>query len=323
MVHRLRIPLACATALGLVLGLAPHVAAAQAPEAAARASTNASNILPTTLNLPNGFQPEGIAIGALPFAFFGSRATGDLFRVNLITGQGKVFSKGPGTPSLGMKVDLRARLFVAGGTGGNARVVNAITGDVLASFTFATAPTFVNDVVLTQDAAWFTDSLRPVLYKVPLGPDGRLPDQSAVQTVPLTGSFVMVPGFNANGIARTPDGRALLIVQTATGLVFRVDPATGVTSTVDLGGYLVTNGDGLLAVGRTLYAVQNRNNKVAVFTLNAAGTSGTLVKTITDPRFDVPTAAAVFGNRLYLPNARFTTPPTPDTVYTANAVKRF
>jgi sugar lactone lactonase YvrE len=320
MLQRLRIPLACATALGLVLGLAPGAVAADTPVAA---SSRTADILPTTLNLPNGFQPEGIAIGVLPFAFFGSRATGDLFRVNLITGDGQIFSQGPGTPSLGMKVDLRARLFVAGGTGGNARVVNAVNGNVLASFTFATAPTFVNDVVLTGDAAWFTDSLRPVLYKVPLGPLGQLPAQAAVQTVPLTGAYVHVPGaFNGNGIARTPDGRALLIVQTVTGLVFRVDPATGATTTVDLGGYVVTNGDGLLLVGHTLYAVQNQNNKVAVFDLNAAGTKGTLVKTITDPRFDVPTAVAVFGNRLYLPNARFTTPPTPDTVYTANAVRR-
>jgi sugar lactone lactonase YvrE len=321
MLRRLRIPLACATAFGLILGLAPGASAAPSP---ATATSRPANVLPTTLNLPNGFPPEGIAIGAPPFAFFGSRANGDLFRVNLITGDGAVFSKGPGTPSLGMKVDQRARLFVAGGTGGDGRVVNAITGDVLASFPFATAPTFVNDVVLTGDAAWFTDSFRPVLYKVPLGRAGQLPDQSAVQTVPLTGSYVHVPGaLNANGIARTPDGQALLIVQTATGLVYRVDPGTGVTTTVDLGGYLVTNGDGLLVLGRTLYAVQNQNNKIAVFTLNAAGTSGTLVKTITDPRFDVPTTMAVFGNRIYLPNARFTTPPTPDTVYTANAVNRF
>jgi hypothetical protein len=111
-------------------------------------------------------------------------------------------------------------------------------------------------------------------------------------------------------------------VQTATGKIFRVDPGTGVATTVDLGGYVVTAGDGLLVVGRTLYAVQNQLNLVAVFDLNAAGTSGSLVKTITDPRFDIPTTVARFGNRLYLPNARFTTPPTPDTVYTANAVPR-
>ena len=317
MLQRLRIPVICATAVGVVAAAA---LVALAP--AAEATTEKVDILPTTLNLPNGFQPEGIAIGALPFAFFGSRANGDLFRVNLINGEGKVFSTGPGTPSLGMKVDIRGRLFVAGGTGGDGRVVNAVTGEVLASYTFTTAPTFVNDVVLTQDAAWFTDSLKPQLYKVPLGRAGALPDQSAVQTVPLTGAYVHQPGFNANGIARTPDGKGLLIVQTATGLIFNVDPATGVTSTVDLGGYLVQFGDGLLVLGRTLYAVQNRLNQIAVFDLNAAGTQGTLASTITSPNFDVPTTVAVFGNRLYLPNARFTTPPTPDTVYTANAVNR-
>lgn len=314
--QRLRITLACATAA--------LAAVALLPAQPAQASTTGSGILPTTLNLPNGFMPEGIAIGVLPFAFFGSRANGDLFRVNLFTGEGKVFSPGPGpgSPSLGMKVDLRARLFVAGGSGGNARVVNAVTGELLASYAFATAPTFVNDVILTPDAAWFTDSQKPVLYKVPLGRFGQLPDQSAVETVPLTGAYVHQPGFNANGIARTPDGQALLIVQSATGLIFRVDPATGVTSTVDLGGFVVTNGDGLLVVGHTLYAVQNQLNQVAVIDLNRAGTSGSLVNTLTDPRFDIPTTVAAFGNRLYLPNARFRTTPTPDTVYTANAIKR-
>src|SRR5512138_9064 len=123
--RRLRLAVACAAAVGLAVTLVP------AGTAQAQSRTD---LFPTTLNLPNGFQPEGIAIGVLPFAFFGSRANGDLFRVNLITGEGKVFSPGPGpgSPSLGMKVDLRARLFVAGGTGGNARVVNAVTGEVLA-----------------------------------------------------------------------------------------------------------------------------------------------------------------------------------------------
>ena len=109
-------------------------------------------------------------------------------------------------------------------------------------------------------------------------------------------------------------------MQTATGKLFRVDPDTGVATTVDLGGYVLTNGDGMLLLRRTLYVVQNRDNMVAVFDLNAAGTSGTLVRTITDPRFDTPTTIARFGNRLYLPNARFNTPPTPDTTYTANAI---
>jgi sugar lactone lactonase YvrE len=237
--------------------------------------------------------------------------------VNLLTGQGTVFSQGPGTPSLGMKVDLRGRLFVAGGTGGDGRVVNAFTGQVLASYQFATGTTFINDVVLTRDGAWFTDSRNPFLYKVPLGRFGSLPDQSAVEQVPLSGDYVHNAGFNANGISTTPDGTALLIVQSATGLLLRVDPDTGVATTVDLGGELLSNGDGLLLSGRTLYAVQNQLNRVAVVRLNASGTEGEIADFLTDPRFDIPTTVAKFGSRLYLPNARFSTPPTPTTPYTA------
>lgn len=312
---------AVATALGLAtaLALAAPASATSAPSGALAAT---GDFFPTEIPLPDGFQPEGIAIGLLPFAFFGSRVDGDIYRANLVTGQGTVFSQGPGTPSLGMKVDLLGRLFVAGGTGGDARVVNALTGSVIASYTFASAPTFINDVVLTPGAAWFTDSLNPFLYKVPLGAFGQLPGQSAVVRVPLSGDYVHVAGFNANGIARTPDGSGLLIVQTATGLLFRVDPATGVATKVDLGGALLTNGDGLLQSGRTLFAVQNALNRVAVVKLNLVGTSGQITQTLTDPRLDVPTTVAAFLDRLYLPNARFSTPPTPTTPYSAVAIPR-
>jgi hypothetical protein len=101
-----------------------------------------------------------------------------------------------------------------------------------------------------------------------------------------------------------------------------VDPATGVTRTVDLGGELVTNGDGLLLLGRTLFVVRNQNNEVAVVSLNRAGTRGEIVDRLTDPRFDTPTTVAAFGKRLYLPNARFNVTPAPDTPYTAVAIPR-
>lgn len=76
---------------------------------------------------------------------------------------------------------------------------------------------------------------------MPLGRFGQLPEQSAVVELPLSGAYQHQTGLNANGIARTPDGSALLIVQSSTGLLFRVDPATGVTTAVDLGGELLTN----------------------------------------------------------------------------------
>ncbi|MFI9812002.1 SMP-30/gluconolactonase/LRE family protein [Saccharothrix variisporea] len=275
---------------------------------------------PDEFALPDGFLPEGIAIGGAPVAYFGSRADGDLFRVDLRSGRGEVFSQGPGTASVGMKVDRRGRLFVAGSGGGDARVVDAETGEVLKSYAFAASDTFVNDVVITEHAAYFTDSRKPVLYKVAFGRHGELP---ATHTeVPLTGDFRLTPGvINANGIARTPDREALLVVQSNTGLLHRVGP-DGATTVVDLGGYVLTSGDGLLVEGRTLLVVQNRLNTVSVFTLDKAGTSGKLVTKITDPRFDTPTTVASFGHRLYLPNARFTTAPTPTTSYSAVAVSR-
>jgi sugar lactone lactonase YvrE len=114
----------------------------------------------------------------------------------------------------------------------------------------------------------------------------------------------------------------LLAVQSNTGQLFRIDPRTGKTTNVNLHGQTLTNGDGLLREGRQLYVVQNRLNKVARYTLSRDGSSATLAAEREDKRFDVPTTVAAFGKRLYLPNARFSTPPTPDTTYTVVAVDR-
>ncbi|WCD95703.1 superoxide dismutase [Streptomyces sp. HUAS 31] len=273
---------------------------------------------PQVLRLPNGFRPEGITIGGGPFAYLGSLGDGSLYRADLRTGEGAIFSAGPGTPSVGLKLDHRGRLFVAG-RGQGARVVDARSGAILASYALTSAtPTFANDVFLTPRAAWFTDSFQPALYALPLGRHGQLPDADEVVTLTLSGDWSQVAGevVNANGITATPDGSALLVVQSGVGGLHRVDPRTGVTQLVDLGDAApLTNGDGLLLIGRTLYVVQNRQNAIDVFRLAADGRGGVFQRRVTDPLFDVPTTVAAYKGRLYLPNARFTTTPTPDTTY--------
>ena len=316
MSHLVRRLATLASVPALMLGLVGASVATTA--AAVPTNSDSTPKFPTKIDLPDGFQPEGIAIDR-GTAFFGSRVDGDIYAADLKTGTGKVISQGPGTASLGMKVDHSGRLFVAGAGAGNGRVIDIRSGRILASFTFTTSPTtFVNDVILSKNAAWFTDSLQPVLYKVPLGRHGK--PAATAQTVPLSGDYQHTAGNNANGISLTPDGRGLIIVQSSTGFLFRVDPRTGVTRRIDIGDTVMTNGDGLLLIGRTLFVVQNLLNKVAALTLNQSGTKGTLVREITSSQFDVPTTAAAFGNRLYLPNARFTTPPTPTTPYWATAI---
>jgi sugar lactone lactonase YvrE len=304
MSHLVRRRTALAGVPAVLLGVASAPTARATPRVAP---------FPTRFPLPDGFQPEGIAI-ARGRAYFGSRADGDIYAADLRTGRGRVISQGPGTGSLGMKVDPFGRLFVAGAAGGNGRVIDSRTGTLLASYTFTTAtPTFVNDVILSKGAAYFTDSQQPVFYKVAGG---------RATTIPLSGDYQHLPGNNANGISLTPDGKALIIVQSSTGFLLRVDPCSGVSRRIDIGDALMTNGDGLLLLGRTLYVVQNRLNKIAVLALNRTGTRGVVTGELTSPDFDVPTTAAAFGNRLYLPNARFSTPPTPTTQYWVTAVER-
>ena len=277
--------------------------------------------------LPDGFQPEGITIDRVGrdrgTAYFGSRADGDIYAADLRTGKGRIVSDGPGTPSVGLKTDHHGLLYVSGGPSGTARVVDVRSGAVLADYRLTdAAATFVNDVVLTRQHAWFTDSLQAQLYAVPLVRRGRSASPEAVRTVRLGRDWVQRPGFNANGIAVSPDGRSLLVVQSPSGFLFRVDPRTGDATRVDLGGTTLLNGDGLLVEGRTLYAVQNRLNQVAVIRLDRSGRSGRLVDLVTDPRFDVPTTIASYKRSLYLPNARFTTPATPSTTYDAVRIDR-
>ena len=306
--------------LAIVAMTALAVTAAAPSAAAAPASVTAhGGFGPTVIQLPDGFQPEGIAIGKLPYAYFGSRVDGDIYRASLLTGRGRVISQGPGTQSLGMKIDRQGRLFVAGGSGGDARVLDAATGEVLKSYELQTVPAFINDVVLTGGAAWYTDSANPVLFKLPLGRHGKLPSEAVA--VPITGDMVYTTGNNANGIAATPDGRGLIVVQSNTGKLFRTS-YSGVTEEIDLGGESVPNGDGLWLRGTTLYVVQNRLNVIAKIQLDKRATKGTVVSRTTSPNFDVPTTIAEYGNRFYLPNARFTTTPTPTTPYTAVAVPR-
>jgi sugar lactone lactonase YvrE len=275
---------------------------------------------PDTIRLPDGFQPEGIAIAGNTF-YVGSIPTGAVYRGSLRSGAGALLVPGgPGKAAIGVEVD-RGRLFVAGGPTGKAFVYSARSGAELATYQLTTATTFINDVVVTRSAAWFTDSFNQVLYRVALGRGGRLGGQSAVQTIPITGDLVYTTGFNVNGIDATRDGKVLVVVQSNTGKLFRVT-RSGVTRELDLGGGSVPNGDGILLDGRRLYVVQNQLNQIARIAVDRRLRSGRILGLITDPDFDVPTTIDDHGKRLYAVNARFGTPATPTTRYDVVQVRK-
>lgn len=281
---------------------------------AASAAAKAAESFPEVVALPTSWGPEGIATGRGTDFFAGARQQspfqGAIYKGDLRTGEGDILvAAQPGRYALGLKHDKRSDLlFVAGGPSGSAFIYDAATGEDVTVLNFTPGPSFVNDVIVTRDAAYFTDSLRPFLYVVSLGADGKLPANPTFTALPLSGDFQMTPGFNVNGIAATPDGKSLIIIQSSTGLIFQVDPLTGITDGIDLGGALLTNGDGLWLDGLTLHVVRNRLNQIAVVELDHTLTAGEYVDNLTSPHFDVPTTIAEFGNSLYAVNARFTTP---------------
>lgn len=292
-----------------VVDVGDDAAAVRAVAQALDASAKSTEVLP----LPLGFSPEGIAFGRGGTYYVGSVSSGAIYRGDARTGTGSVLVQGTaGNNAVGLWVDQRDRLFVSGGPTGRATVYDASSGALLASYQLASAGGFINDVVVTKDGAFFTNSFAPVIYRVPVQRNGRLGDASDVETIPLTGDFTFVPGaFNANGIVATPNGKSLILVNSATGTLYTVDPETGVADAIDLGGATVVGGDGLLLDGRTLYVVQGASNQVSVVTLSPDLSTGSVTSVITSSSFRYPTTVAEFGSALYVVNGRFDVAPPP------------
>ena len=305
----------------VVVALGTLLAGGMPASSVAKPAPAAERPFPDVIHLPNGFQPEGIATGGGTSFYVGSLLDGRIYRGNLRTGTGRVLVEGEeGAMAVGMEVDRRNRLWVSGGSTGEGRVYDARTGELLRSYTFAPPDTgFVNDVVVTRRAAFFTDSVNQVLYRVAIGPRGRL---GASSTMPITGELVYQDGFNANGIEAGPRGRALLVVQSNTGKLFVVSARSGGSREVELSGGTLEFGDGLLRIGRTLYAVQNQLNQIAEVRLGAGYSSGEVRRTLTDSDFQVPTTVASFGRWLFAVNAKFGSEMTPETPYEVVKVRR-
>ena len=268
---------------------------------------------PSSIALPNGWAPEGITAGPGTTVFVGSLTAGGIWRGDVRTGQGAVIPGTQGTLGVGTEYEAAAnRLWVAGGGSGQVHVFDATSGELLQTYTFSPAG-FLNDLVVTDDAVYVTDSSFAWLDVIPINADGSLADPADAFMLPVGGDFSLAPGFNLNGIVTA---RGWLIgVQSNTGKLFRIDPSSGDATEIALGtGVDVINGDGLEVHGRTLYVVQNQNNRVEVFALGPGLASATLQRTLTGA-LDIPTTIAWVAGATYVVNARFTTPPTPTTPY--------
>jgi sugar lactone lactonase YvrE len=299
-VRRMAVPL-------LLLAL---LAAGAAPAAAAPAAE--------VIVLPGASSAEGIAAGRGATFYAGDLFAGDIFRGNLQRATAELFIDAPdGRMAVGMAADTAHNLlFVAGGFTGQAYIYDTRSGATVASYQFAAPPTtsLVNDVALTKDGAWFTDSFQARLYFVPVSRAG-VPGPT-FRTLGLSGPAADLSGVsgavNLNGIQATPNGKTLIVAHSANAQLYTVDPTTGASATI--AGVSVPNVDGILLEAGRLWAVQNFSNQVSRIRLRPDLASGVVEEVITSDLFQIPTTAARFGSRLAVVNAKFDTgiPPTAD-----------
>jgi sugar lactone lactonase YvrE len=285
------------------------VAALAAPAAAARAAQ--------VIILPGATSAEGIAGDGGATFYAGDLFAGDIFRGNLQRGTAERFIDAPaGRMAVGMAVNVaHDLLFVAGGFTGQAYIYDTVTGATVASYQFGTpAASLINDVALTKDGAWFTDSFQAQLYFVPVSRAG-VPGLT-FRTLALSGpAAALSPAsgtVNLNGIQATANGKTLIVAHSANAQLYTVDPTTGASATI--AGVSVPNVDGIVLEAGRLWAVQNFSNQVSRIRLRPDLSSGVVEEVITSPLFQIPTTAARFGRRLAVVNAKFDTgiPPTAD-----------
>lgn len=276
-------------------------------------ATPATAAPPSVIVLPGATSAEGIAAGEGSTFYAGDLFLGDIYRGDVQLGTAELFIDVPeGRQAAGMAVSTEHDLlFVAGAFTGQAYVYDLRSGLTAAVYQLGVEGTsMINDVTLTDEGAWFTDSTQPVLYFVAIDGYGELAEPV---TLELSGPAADTAGdFNLNGIVATPDGRWLLVAHSGNGEIYRVDPADGSSSLI--AGVSVPNVDGLVLHGRQLWAVQNFDNQISRFELDQDYTSGELQEVITSDLFQTPSTAALFGHTLAVVNAKFDTgfPPTAD-----------
>lgn len=294
---------AAKTALGALLWSA--VATAQAP---------VSHQLPAAIAYP-----EGIAYDARVAAFYvAGSANGQIVRVDTRTGEARSIGAGladqigstfPGI--LGLNLDGRGRLWMAGGRTGKVYVVNATTGALIQTIATPDASKgLINDIAFARGKAFFTDTLRPVLWAVNAGSGLAATPEPWIDFAGTALAYAQ--GANLNGIAATPDGRTLLVGQMNKGLLFRIDTASRKVTQIDLKGETVTGADGLVLKGRTLYVIRQPEAEIVTIRLAPDMLSGVVVARTRSAGLLWPATGAIAGRDLLVVNTQFNKRTTKD-----------
>ena len=224
---------------------------------------------PDTIDLPAGFAPEGVAVGRGGTFYAGSRTDGRIARGTCdVTPRPRCSSPRRTVGGHGAQGRRPPRAALGRRRGAPGRPASTTSTPATASPSTLTdvslpRPSFINDVVVTRDAAYFTNSQTPGIYKVPISSARR---GRAVRAIPLAGRgrppTTSPDVTNLNGIEATSDGRTLIVVNSLKAPSTRRRSHRG--QRPDRPGRRDGDvGDGILLVGRDLLVLETAHDRGA------------------------------------------------------------
>lgn len=269
-----------------------------------------------TLDPSTHGNPEGVAFDSRTGAFFvGALGDGTIYRGTLNNPTVTEFIPGAsGKQAVGLKV-ARGKLYVAGGFTGALLVYDIATRQLVASFDTG-AGGFLNDLVVTKKGDVFiTDSFRDTLWHVTAAQVKA--GSGTPEGIAVGPEIQYQPGFNLNGIVALKGGKELVVVQSNTGDLFRIDLDDDAPNSREIQQIAVEpllGGDGLLLDRGQLIVVQGGPPTLTFVKLNGEAESGEVVERRTDPTLRTPSTVARARNFYLVVNADFATGTTPFTV---------
>jgi Cu-Zn family superoxide dismutase len=180
---------------------------------------------------------------------------------------------------------------------------------LLAELATGASGSFLNDVWVGPDgAAYVTDSSLPVIWRVSHTHGAWRIDRwrDVSPEIAYTPSPV---DFDLGGIVSTADRRYLLLTQGTTGQLWRIDLRTREIVEVDLGGARLTDADGIVLRGHTLWVVQNFSRQISKLTLHHHYRRARVEEVLATPADRTFTTAKLIGNRLLVVDSKFGFPP--------------
>jgi Cu-Zn family superoxide dismutase len=305
--------LAAVTLGAAVTAVAATAAVAQPRSHGHKAKAKAERVF--TLTPDPTANPEGIAVGKHGTFYVSTTGDGTIYSGSLGSDTVTPFITGDGTAAVGIKV-RKGKLYVAGGPSGLIKVYDLTTKALVASFDTGQGG-FLNDLIVTRRGDVFvTDSFRPMIWHVTA--EQVKAGTGTPQGLDVSGSITFaVNQFNLNGIVQK-DKRRLIVVQSNTGQLWRIDLAKGldaIKKIVEITGVSVPGGDGMILDRGRLVVVQGGPPAQLNFVkLKHGARKGKSVRTQTSPNLHGPSTVARDGKFYLVVNADFTNSAKPFTV---------